>query len=121
MEKETIRSMVSNIIANRETDAMRDFDAAIADKLTDALDHKKQEVASGLGESDTNAPGVANGRGPAGGKGFTDKILSVADAIGNLFNGEAGKNMATPAAPATTQSGTTQPGTTQPVTSKKSK
>jgi hypothetical protein len=118
MEKETIRSMVSNIIANRETDAMRDFDAAIADKLTDALDHKKQEVASGLGESDNNAPGVASGRGPAGGKGLTDKILSVAGAISDVFTGEAGKKMAepTPTPPATTQ-----PGTTPPATSKKSK
>lgn len=103
MEKETIRSMVSNIIANRETDAMRDFDAAIADKLTDALDHKKQEIASGLGESDNTKTSVADARGPAGGKGLTDKILGVAGAIGDIFTGEAGKKMAepTPTPPAT--------------------
>ena len=99
MEKETIRSMVSNIITNRETDAMRDFDAAIADKLTDALDHKKQEIASGLGESDNNASGVASGRGPAGGSGLTDKLLSVAGAIKDIVTGEAGKKWATPAEP----------------------
>lgn len=86
--------MVSNIIANRETDAMRDFDAAIADKLTDALDHKKQEIASGLGESDKTK--YADAEGPAGGKGITDKILKVAGAIGDVFTGEAGKKMAEP-------------------------
>ena len=98
MEKETIRSMVSNIIANRETDAMRDFDAAIADKLTDALDHKKQEVASGLGESDktkyADAPGVA------GGSGLTNKLLRVAGAIGDIFTGQLGRDIAAPDAPA---------------------
>jgi len=87
MEKETIRSMVSNIITNRETDAMRDFDAAIADKLTDALDHKKQEIASGLGESDNTKTSVADARGPAGGKGLTDKIYSVFDAAMNIVSG----------------------------------
>jgi hypothetical protein len=86
--------MVSNIIANRETDAMRDFDAAIADKLTDALDHKKQEVASGLGESDkTN---YADAPGPAGEKGFTNKLLRVAGIIGDIFTGQLGKDIATP-------------------------
>jgi hypothetical protein len=116
MEKETIRSMVSNIIANRETDAMRDFDAAIADKLTDALDHKKQEVASGLGESDNNAPGVASGRGPAGGSGLTDKLLRVAGAISDIVTGEAGKKWATSAEPPAGP-----PPATQPATAKKPK
>ena len=87
MEKETIRSMVSNIITNRETDAMRDFDAAIADKLTDALDHKKQEIASGLGESDNAKTSVADARGVAGGKGLTNKILDVFDAAMDIVSG----------------------------------
>ena len=87
MEKETIRSMVSNIITNRETDAMRDFDAAIADKLTDALDHKKQEIASGLGESDNTKTSVADARGLAGGKGLTNKIYSVFDAAMDIVSG----------------------------------
>lgn len=117
MEKETIRSMVSNIITNRETDAMRDFDAAIADKLTDALDHKKQEIASGLGESDNTKTSVADARGLAGGKGLTNKILDVAGAVRDIFTGEYGRNMAMQADPRPAQGASG----TQPATAKKPK
>jgi len=48
---EAIRNMVDNILNNKEADAMEDFNTAVAIKLTDALDNRKQELASALGQT----------------------------------------------------------------------
>ena len=50
MEKEHIRSMVDNLLNNQEAEAMNNFDTAISVKLTDALDAKRVEIASSLGQ-----------------------------------------------------------------------
>jgi hypothetical protein len=50
MENNAVRDMVNNILAGKEADALNDFNTAVAEKLTDALDFKKQEVAAGLGD-----------------------------------------------------------------------
>jgi predicted DNA-binding protein (UPF0251 family) len=52
MENNAVRDMVNNILAGKEADAMNDFNTAVAEKLTDALDLRKQEVAAELGEAD---------------------------------------------------------------------
>jgi len=56
MENNAVRDMVNNILAGKEADALNDFNTAVAEKLTDALDLRKQEVAAGLGQyaSDEN-------------------------------------------------------------------
>jgi hypothetical protein len=56
MENNAVRDMVNNILAGKEADAMNDFNTAVAEKLTDALDLKKQEVAAELGEADKSIP-----------------------------------------------------------------
>lgn len=72
-----IRNMVDNILANKEAEALGNFETAIADKMNDALEIRKQEVASSLGESD-----------------LTDKINKAAEFIGDLVTGEAGRKAA---------------------------
>lgn len=69
--------MVDNILSNKEAEALSNFETAVAVKLGDALDAKKQEIASGLGESD-----------------LTDKFNKAADFVGDLFTGEAGRKLA---------------------------
>jgi hypothetical protein len=56
MENNAVRDMVNNILAGKEADAMNDFNTAVAEKLTDALDLRKQEVAAELGEADKSIP-----------------------------------------------------------------
>jgi hypothetical protein len=72
-----IRDMVDNILSNKEADALNNFETAIADKMHDALEIRKQEIASSLGESD-----------------LTDKFNKAADFIGDLFTGELGRKAA---------------------------
>jgi len=50
MSTDAVRNMVDNILNNREAEALEDFNTAIAVKLTDALDTRKQEIASTLGQ-----------------------------------------------------------------------
>lgn len=69
--------MVDNILSNKEAEALSNFEAAIANKLSDSLDAKKQEIAAGLGESD-----------------LSDKINKAAEFIGDLVTGEAGRKAA---------------------------
>jgi hypothetical protein len=45
-----IRNMIDNILSNKESEALVNFETAIADKLTDSLDMKKQEIATSLGK-----------------------------------------------------------------------
>jgi hypothetical protein len=72
MENNAVRDMVNNILAGKEADAMNDFNTAVAEKLTDALDLRKQEVAAELGEAD---------------KSFSQKILDAAGkVIDRVFN-----------------------------------
>lgn len=72
-----IRDMVDNILSNKEAEALSNFEAALAGKLNDALETRKQEIASGLGESDVS-----------------DKFNKAAEFIGDLFTGEAGRKAA---------------------------
>ena len=69
--------MVDNILANKEAEALGNFETAIADKMNDALEVRKQEIASSLGESD-----------------LTDKINKAAEFIEDLVTGEAGRKAA---------------------------
>ena len=48
---DSIRNMIDNILNNKEADALEDFNTAVAVKLTDALDTRKQEIASTLGQN----------------------------------------------------------------------
>jgi hypothetical protein len=45
-----IRNMIDNILSNKESEALVNFETAVADKLTDSLDMKKQEIAASLGQ-----------------------------------------------------------------------
>lgn len=45
---ETINSMIDRIISSNNTEAQQDFQTLIAQKMTQALDAKKQEIASSL-------------------------------------------------------------------------
>lgn len=45
-----IRNMIDNILSNKESEALVNFETAIAYKLTDSLDMKKQEIAASLGK-----------------------------------------------------------------------
>ena len=72
-----IRDMVDNILSNKEAEALSNFEAALAGKLNDALETRKQEIASGLGEST-----------------LFDKINKAAEFIGDLVTGEAGRKAA---------------------------
>jgi hypothetical protein len=44
--------MVDNILMGNNADAMQSFDDAMAAKITDAIDAKKIEIASTLGQRD---------------------------------------------------------------------
>lgn len=74
-----IRNMIDNILSNKEAEAMTNFETAIADKMHDSLEARKQEIASGLGESSV-----------------TDKIMKAAEFVGDVFTGEAGRKMMEP-------------------------
>ena len=51
MESTVIQQMVDNIIAGRDADAITDFQTAMADKVTAALDVRKMDIASSLGKT----------------------------------------------------------------------
>ena len=52
MDSEVIKNMVDNILAGNNSDAQQDFTVAMAQKLTDALDSRKQEIAATLGKKE---------------------------------------------------------------------
>lgn len=49
MESTVIHHMVDSIINNQQNDALAKFNEIMADKITDALDTKKVEIASTIG------------------------------------------------------------------------
>jgi len=49
MESSVIKSMVDSIINNQQSDAVERFNEIIASKVSDALEAKKQEVATSIG------------------------------------------------------------------------
>lgn len=51
MESTVIQSMIDNIINNKQADALQDFNTAMADKISGALDIKKVEIASSIGKT----------------------------------------------------------------------
>ena len=48
MNKETINSMIDKILDGDNVSAKEDFESLITQKMNDALDHKKVEVASSI-------------------------------------------------------------------------
>lgn len=52
MESSVIQHMVDNILMGNNADAMQSFGDAMAAKVTDALDVKKVELASTIGQRD---------------------------------------------------------------------
>ena len=51
MESAVIQNMIDNIISNKQSDALQDFNTAMADKISDALDVRKVEIASSIGKT----------------------------------------------------------------------
>ena len=51
MESAVIQNMIDNIINNKQADALQDFNTAMADKISGALDVKKIEIASSIGNT----------------------------------------------------------------------
>lgn len=51
MESAVIQNMIDNIINNKQADALQDFNTAMADKISGALDVKKVEIASSIGKT----------------------------------------------------------------------
>jgi hypothetical protein len=52
MESTAIQQMVDNIILGNQADAIKNFNDAMASKLSDALDDKKTEIASSIGKTE---------------------------------------------------------------------
>ena len=48
MESAVIQNMIDSIINNKQSDALQDFNTAMADKISDALDVRKVEIASSI-------------------------------------------------------------------------
>ena len=51
MESAVIQNMIDNIINNKQADALQDFNTAMADKISGALDVRKIEIASSIGKT----------------------------------------------------------------------
>ena len=49
MESTVIQSMVDSIINNQQSNAVEKFNEIIASKVSDALEARKQEVATSIG------------------------------------------------------------------------
>lgn len=52
MESTVIHHMVDSIINNQQNDALAKFNEIMADKITDALDARKIELASTIGKEE---------------------------------------------------------------------
>jgi len=52
MESSVIQHMVDNILMGNNAEAMQNFNDVISTKVTDAIDAKKIEIASTLGQRD---------------------------------------------------------------------
>jgi hypothetical protein len=52
MESTVIHHMVDSIINNQQNDALATFNEIMANKITDALDAKKTEIASTIGKEE---------------------------------------------------------------------
>lgn len=50
MESTAIQQMVDNIILGNQADAIKNFNDAMASKLSDALDDRKTAIASSIGK-----------------------------------------------------------------------
>jgi hypothetical protein len=51
MESEIIKNMVNDILAGNNASAHDNFNTAVAERLTAALDGRKQAIAASLGQS----------------------------------------------------------------------
>jgi hypothetical protein len=51
MDSAVIQNMIDNIINNKQADALQDFNTAMANKISDALDVRKVEIASSIGKT----------------------------------------------------------------------
>jgi hypothetical protein len=52
MESTAIQQMVDNIILGNQADAIKNFNDAMASKLSDALDDRKTAIASSIGKTE---------------------------------------------------------------------
>lgn len=52
MESTVIQHMVDNILLGKNTEALDDFNAAMSTKVSDALDTRRVEIASTLGQTE---------------------------------------------------------------------
>ena len=52
MESTAIQQMVDNIILGNQADAIKNFNDAMASKLSDALDDRKTSIASSIGKTE---------------------------------------------------------------------
>lgn len=52
MESTVIQQMVDNIILGNQADAIKNFNDAMAYKLSDALDDEKTAIASSIGKTE---------------------------------------------------------------------
>ena len=107
MGKDEIRNMIDNILSNKEADALDNFNLAVAEKLTDSLDDRKQEIAAGLGQTDEEKKPI-----------HMDPLVgSVMSIVDKLAGGTKEKDSEKPAA----QGKTVQPVASQqfPITSTK--
>jgi hypothetical protein len=52
MESTAIQQMVDNIILGNQADAIKNFNDAMASKLSDALDDRKTGIASSIGKTE---------------------------------------------------------------------
>jgi hypothetical protein len=52
MESTAIQQMVDNIILGNQADAIKNFNDAMANKLSDALDDRKTAIASSIGKTE---------------------------------------------------------------------
>lgn len=52
MESTAIQQMVDNIILGNQADAIKNFNDAMASKLSDALDDEKTAIASSIGKTE---------------------------------------------------------------------
>ena len=52
MESTAIQQMVDNIILGNQADAIKNFNDAMASKLSDALDDRKTAIATSIGKTE---------------------------------------------------------------------
>lgn len=81
MGTEAIRNMIDNIFSNKEADALNDFNTAVAEKLTDSLENRKQEIAAGLGQANEDQTVVYQQKPPVHMDPLIHSVMTVVDKL----------------------------------------